>query len=156
MKRLVKKILIVLGIVFIAIQFIQPAHNKSGQVLPTDFGNIYTVPANVQPILQNACYDCHSNNTRYPLYSYIQPAGWILANHIKKGKAMLNLSDFGSYSFRRRISKLKDMVAEIEDGEMPLASYKMLHKNARLSAAEKDLIVNWIRKTADSLNAIDN
>jgi hypothetical protein len=50
-------------IVFIAIQFIQPAHNKSGQALPTDFAKIYLVPTNVEAILQNACYDCHSNNT---------------------------------------------------------------------------------------------
>lgn len=68
------KILLAVFIVFIIIQFIQPAHNTSDQVLPTDITKICTVPDSVQHVLKVACYDCHSNNTRYPLYSYIQPA----------------------------------------------------------------------------------
>ena len=91
----IKKIALVLVIVFVAIQFIQPAHNKSGQVLPTDFTIVYTVPPNVQTILQNACTDCHSNNTSYPWYSNIQPMAWIMKRHIDNGKEKLNFSEFG-------------------------------------------------------------
>lgn len=146
-----KKILLALGIVFIAIQFIQPAHNKNEQVLSTDFTKVYVVPGNVQILLQNACYDCHSNNTHYPWYSNIQPMAWIMASDIKNGKAKLNFSEFSSYTNRRRVSKLKEIANQIKADEMPIASYKMMHENARLSKEEKSLIIDWMNKTADSL-----
>ncbi len=149
----IKKILLALLIVFIAIQFIQPARNKSGQVLPTNFAKVYTVPGNIQSILQNACYDCHSNSTSYPWYSNIQPMAWIMARHIKNGKEELNFSEFGSYTSRRQISKLKGMANQIKDNEMPIWSYKMMHKSARLSQAEKTLIKDWMNNKADSLSA---
>ena len=148
-----KKIVISSGVVFVAIQFIQPVRNKSVQVFPADFSAVYTVPSNVQSIFQNACYDCHSNNTNYPWYSNIQPVAWIMANHIKKGKAKLNFSEFGSNSTRKQISKLKEIFDQIKDDEMPLSSYKVMHKDARLSQSEKDLLMNWMNKTADSLSA---
>lgn len=144
--------MLAVGLVFIAIQFIQPAHNKSGQVLPTDFAKVYTVPINVQTILQNTCYDCHSNNTIYPWYSNIQPMGWVMAKHIRKGKAVLNFSDFGSYATRRQISKLKEIANQIKDNEMPLSSYKMMHIKANLTKEEKGLMMDWMNKTADSLS----
>lgn len=89
----IKKILLGILVVIIAIQFIQPARNKSARVLPTDVSKIYNVPENVQAILKRSCYDCHSNNTIYPWYSWIQPAGWWLASHIKRGKEELNFSE---------------------------------------------------------------
>ena len=91
-----RKWLLILIAAIILIQFIQPARNKSGQVLPTDITRMVTIPAEVKAILEVACYDCHSNNTRYPWYANIQPGGWWLANHIKKGKKELNFSEFGS------------------------------------------------------------
>lgn len=147
-----RKIVLALVIVFVAIQFIQPVHNKSGQVLLTDFAKVYKVPDSVQLILQNACYDCHSNNTRYPWYSYAQPMAWIMASHVKNGKDKLNFSEFGSYTIRRQINKLKGIAGQIKDDEMPLASYKMMHSNAVLSQQDKALIMDWINKTADSLS----
>jgi len=147
----VKKILLAILSVFVVIQFIQPARNKSGQVLPTDFVKVLVVPDSVQALLQNACYDCHSNNTKYPWYVNIQPVGWLLSYHIKQGKEKLNFSEFGSYSSRRQVSKLKEMSNQIKDDAMPLSSYKMMHTNANLNQEEKALLMNWINKTADSL-----
>lgn len=153
--KLLKKIILYLAVVFIAIQFIQPAYNKSGQVLPTDFAKIYAVPINVRTILQNACYDCHSNNTIYPWYANIQPAGWMLTTHIKNGKADLNFSDFGNYTSRRQVSKLKGIANQVKDDEMPIAFYKVMHKKANLTKEEKVLIMGWMNKTADSLSTSD-
>ncbi len=150
-----KKIVLILLIVFIAIQFIQPARNKSGQVLPTDFSKAVSVPENVKMILQTACYDCHSNNTNYPWYTYVQPVGWILNNHIINGKKELNFSDFGSYPIRKQQSKLKAIADQIKDGEMPLYSYTIIHKNARLSKEQKVLITGWAQKAQDSLDKIN-
>lgn len=148
----IKKILLALLFVFIAIQFIQPAHNKSEQILPTDFAKVYAVPNNVQSVLQNACYDCHSNNTKYPWYSNIQPMAWMLARHIKNGKEKLNFSGFGNNTTRRQVSKLKEISNQIKDDEMPISSYKMMHKNANPTKEEKVLIMDWMNKTADSLS----
>lgn len=143
--------LLILLIVAIAIQFIQPARNQSGQVLETDITKMILVPKNVQVILKSSCYDCHSNNTRYPWYSKIQPAGWWMASHIKKGKEELNLSEFGSYSNRRQQSKLKSIINSIEDGTMPISSYTFIHRNAILSDEDKRNLKNWASSMKDSL-----
>ena len=149
--RLKRKILSGLLTGFVAIQFIQPARNKSDKSLPTDIQKIYPVPDKVLAMLQNSCYDCHSNNTRYPWYSFIQPGAWWMASHIRKGKADLNFSEFGDYSDRKQQSKLQGIVNSIKDETMPLKSYTLLHKNARLSVEDKAVLLDWIRITKDSL-----
>jgi hypothetical protein len=151
MNRL-KKILFLLLVVFFAIQFIQPARNTNGQVLPTDISKVVSVPENVQSLLQTACYDCHSNQTNYPWYTYVQPVGWILQNHITNGKKELNFNDFGSYSKRRQQSKLKAIAGQVRDDEMPLSSYRLMHEKARLNKDEKAALINWANATKDSLS----
>lgn len=151
MRRIIKKILLGLLVVLIIIQFIQPPGNRDSAVLSTDLTKTFAVPQNVQIILKQACYDCHSNNTNYPWYSRIQPLGWFLANHIRNGKEQLNFSHFGSYSLRRQISKLNGIANSIKDGSMPLRSYTLIHRNARLSSQDKALLFEWTTKTKDSL-----
>ena len=138
-------------LIAVIIQFVQPAHNKSEQVLPTGFITMYKVPSNVQKVLQNACYDCHTNNTNYRWYSNIQPIGWLMASHIKKGKETLNFSEFESYSARRRVSKLTGIANSVRDGLMPLTSYQLMHVNAQITKEENALILNWIEQLKDSL-----
>ena len=116
-----------------------------------DITNSYAVPANVQSILNTACYDCHSNNTRYPWYTNVQPAGWFLAWHIRNGKRHLNFSEFEAYSKRQQRSKFKEMAVSIKDGSMPLSSYKWLHKEANLSEEQRKTLLDWTVKMKDSL-----
>jgi hypothetical protein len=149
--RAVKKTGIMILIVLVAIQFIQPARNRSGQDMPTDISRTVEVSPEIDALLKMACYDCHSNNTRYPWYTYVQPVGWILSKHIRNGKKELNFSEFGAYSLRRQQSKLKSIVDQINDNAMPLPSYKWLHKTARLSIKNKALIIDWATKTKDSI-----
>ncbi len=146
MKR-AKQILFVFLIVFIVIQFLQPARNQSGQVSQTEFSNTYSIPNNVHTLFKNACFDCHSNNSSYPWYFNIQPVGWILARDIKNGKAKLNFSEIGSLSSRRQISKLQEVENRIKDGTMPLPAYQVMHPSARLTEEERRLLVDWIQKT---------
>ncbi len=148
-----KKIVIGLFIGFIAIQFIQPARNKSNSILPTDIEKIVAVPANVSGILKTSCNDCHSNNTQYPWYSSIQPGAWIMASHIKNGKAMLNFSQFGELSNRKQQSKLQELINQLKDDEMPILSYKLIHRNADLTPAQKTILMNWAASAKDSLSA---
>lgn len=147
-----KKVFLGLLIVFIAIQFIQPAHNKNGQVLPTDIVKMYNVSLNVQSVLKTSCYDCHSNNTHYPWYFNIQPLGWMLNSHVRDGKENLNFSNFGSYSERKRKNKFRAIAKSINEGTMPLWQYTMIHKDARLTTETKALIINWSEKIKDSLS----
>lgn len=148
-----KKVFLAIVVVFIGIQFIQPVHNKSAQVLPTDMVKMYNVPVNVWSVLHNSCYDCHSNNTAYPWYMNIQPIGWVMSSHIKEGKADLNFSDFGSYSKRKQTNKLRAIATSIKEGSMPVSSYTLMHSPAKLSNENKNLVIDWATKTKDSLSA---
>ena len=149
-----KKKKIVFGLLtgFVAIQFIQPVRNISNAVLPTDFQKIYAVPDKVVSMLKISCYDCHSNNTHYPWYSFMQPGAWLMASHIKEGKADLNFSEFGAYSSRRQQSKLQAIANSIKDKTMPIWSYTLIHKNAKLLPDDKAVLLDWIKTTKDSLS----
>ena len=134
-------------------QLYQPARNESyEQELTSNFTKMYDVPKNVETILRTSCYDCHSNNTNYPLYSYIQPARFFMEEHIKDGKKDLNFNEFGRYSKRKQENKLEAIIKQIKSDEMPLASYTLIHKNAILTPTQKEEIINWIKKTKDSLS----
>jgi hypothetical protein len=152
--RLAKRILLVSGILFIALQFIRPGYNKSSQSLTTDISKVITIPDTVLTLLKNACYDCHSDNTDYPWYSNVQPMGWLMAYHIKQAKNQLNFSAFGYYPQRRQLSKLDGIANSIKDDIMPLKSYKIMHKSAQLSTDEKSLLINWAKQSTDRLSAI--
>ena len=147
-----KKILLAILLVFIALQFIRPARNSTNAVQTADMITNFTVPANVAGILKTSCYDCHSNNTRYPWYANVQPMGWLLADHIKDGKEELNFNEFTTYSKRRQLSKLKSVQNSIKDGSMPLSSYTLMHGDAKLSEDRKALLIQWTAKVIDSLS----
>ncbi len=148
----IKKILLAMMAVVVAIQFIKPATNKSRQLVSTDISNTYIIPENISATLKNACYDCHSNNTFYPWYSNIQPIGWLIARDIKNGKAKVNFSEWGYFSHRKQRSRLQEVENIIKEGKMPLRSYKLMHKNARLTEEDKKMLLEWVEKTRDSIN----
>ena len=138
-----KKILIAFIIVLVLIQFFQPEKNISAQKSATDISNVYATSNEVSTILDKACNDCHSNNTRYPWYNNIQPVAWWLSNHIHEGKEELNFSEFGNYAPARQYHKLEEVKEQIEKGEMPLSSYTIIHADAKLTDAEKKTLTNW-------------
>jgi len=149
--KVVKKVLILLLIVFVGIQFVPTNRNQSTEILDTDFSKTFEVPQDVQQLLETSCYDCHSNNTNYPWYNKIQPVSWFLEHHIEEGKEELNFSDFGSYSGRKQKSKLKSVISQIEDDKMPMPSYTFMHADAKLSEADKKLLINWVANLRDGL-----
>lgn len=146
-----KKIILGLAVILIGIQFFQPLRNQSDEVTASHIERVYNVPQNVKAILTQSCYDCHSNNTRYPWYSRIQPGAWYMARHIKKGKEELNFSTFGDYSARKQRNKFRAMAGQVKDGEMPLSSYTLIHRNAVLSQQDKQVLVNWFGTMEDSI-----
>jgi hypothetical protein len=153
MKKIFKRILIALLIIFIAIQFIRPAKNRSEGISANDISTKYPVPDSVQAILKVACYDCHSNNTRYPWYAEIQPVAWWLNNHIKDGKRGLNFSEFTSYRIKKQFHRLDDINKLVKKNEMPLSSYTLIHTDAKLTEGQKLAIAAWATSIRDSIKA---
>ncbi|MGE0450610.1 MAG: heme-binding domain-containing protein [Vicinamibacterales bacterium] len=127
-------------LVFIALQ----AFNPSGSNPPSD-PSLHLralVPAGdpALAVLDRACRDCHSNETEWPGYSRIAPVSWFVARHVRDGRRELNLSEFGSYNDRKRRRKLEEVCEQVEKGDMPLASYLLLHPAARLQPADVTLL----------------
>jgi hypothetical protein len=151
MKKHIKKILFALVVVFIGIQFIPKNYNESSEVLTSDFMTTFDVPKNIDTQLKTSCYDCHSNNTHYPWYNKIQPVAWFMEGHIDEGKEELNFSEFGGYSKRRQKSKLKSIMSQIRDDEMPLWNYTLIHRDAKLSEKDKELLEEWLTNLRDNL-----
>ncbi len=131
--------------VVLAMQFIPVERNVSTVPAGQSFELTQKVPANVATSLKVSCYDCHSNNTRYPWYSELQPGAYFMAQHIKEGKEELNFDEFNDYSKRRKKAKIKSIISQIEKDEMPLKSYRMMHGNARLSADKKKELLDFFR-----------
>ena len=96
--------------------------------------------------MKAACYDCHSNKSVYPWYTYTQPIGWFVKNHIEEGKEHLNFSEFGSYTAEKQAHKLEECYELIEKGEMPLSSYTLIHKEAVLTTEQQTNLVTYFKE----------
>ena len=131
--------------IVLVIQVIPVERNVSTVPPGQSFEKTEKVPANVAAILKVSCYDCHSNNTRYPWYSELQPGAWLMARHIKKGKEELNLDEFNDYSKRRKKAKIKSIISQIEKEEMPLKSYLLLHPDAGLTPNKKKVLLQFFQ-----------
>jgi hypothetical protein len=150
---MLKKILLVLLTAFIIIQFFRPQNNMATGVQVNHISKLYPYPDSVQAILAKACNDCHSNNTHYPWYNNIQPAAWWLNNHVKDGKRHFNIDEFAGYRIARQYKKLEECIEEVKEGEMPLSSYTLIHKEAILTDAEKQTLFSWCEAIRDSIKA---
>ena len=139
-----KKILLAVLVVFVVIQFVRPARNN-GEVEGENFiSKKYAVPDNVQAILKQSCYDCHSNKTNYPWYTNIQPIGWCIQfSHVNDGKRHLNFSEFASYPEKRAKRKIEEIADEVKSAGMPLSSYTFIHHDAVLSPEQAQTLVSW-------------
>jgi len=140
---MIKKVAYILLAILIIIQFIRPARNISSAEQVNHISKKYTVPANVNTVLEKACNDCHSNNTIYPWYTNIQPVGFWMDDHVKDGKDELNLSEFLTYSPKKARHKMEEVVDVVKEGEMPLDSYTWIHTEAKLTQEEKSALTDW-------------
>jgi len=147
-----RKILITLLVLLIVIQFFRPEKNQNNDQ-SKHIGTLYPIPEDVKQILSVACYDCHSNNTRYPWYNNIQPVAWWLSYHVNDGKRHLNLSTLASRRVALQNHKMEEIVEMVDEGEMPLKSFTWIHADARLTSEQKNKITDWARMTMDTLKA---
>jgi hypothetical protein len=100
-------------------------------------------PADVKAILKRACWDCHSNETKWPWYAHVAPASFVVRMHVVDGRKHLNFSEWGGYPPERRAKKQKECGEEVAEGAMPLPPYLALHPEARLSDADKKVLEAW-------------
>jgi len=143
MKRGVKIAGFLLVVFLIIIQFFRPEKNQGSLEQENDLLRMATVPDSLASILLTSCYDCHSNHTYYPWYSRISPVSWYLDRHIREGKEDLNLSDYGLMDKAEKIGILSDIYDALEAGTMPLQSYLLIHRDARMSQDDIEKLMDW-------------
>jgi len=142
-----KKLLITLTLVFIGIQFI-PMNVPAD--LPVKDGDPLTAPEEIQAILKRSCFDCHSSHTKFPWYSSVAPVSWFTKYHVKEGREHMNFSTWNSYSDEKKLKYLEKIPKAIKS-KMPLPSYLIIHKEAKLSDADKKAITDWATEAAFDL-----
>jgi Haem-binding domain len=146
--RIVRWLLIVFLVVFISAQFIRPVRDNP----PTPAGSLLgkaTPP--VASILDRACRDCHTNETRWPWYTSVTPTNWFIADHVHHGREHLNLSLWASYDEDEQDKFLGNMCDLAQRRRMPLPSYLIIHREAKLSDADVETLCNWTEKMRDVL-----
>ncbi len=148
-----KKIMLVLLVALIAIQFFHPKKNKAEGPQPNYIGIAYTIPEDAKSIMAKACNDCHSNNTRYPWYSRIQPVDWWLNKHVVEGKKKINFDEYTNKPLRSQYHKMEEVIEMVKEGEMPLNSYTWTHKDAKLTDNERSTITGWAQSVMDTMKA---
>ncbi len=118
------------------------------QLVPVDRSNPpVTSPlattAGVEEVLRRACYDCHSNETEWPWYSYVAPVSWWVVDHVRAGRGDLNFSEWPTFDFEAEELALADIREQVLEGTMPLDSYTLMHRDARLSERDRQLLLDW-------------
>jgi hypothetical protein len=138
---------------FILIQFVPFFFKKKSEAVPANASmiQVMVVPDDIKSILKKSCADCHSQKTEYPWYSYLQPLGMWIDHHIEEGKEHFNMDDFASYSSEDQAHLLKELAEVVEEGEMPLKSYTIMHRQARLTPDEKARFINWANASSNGV-----
>jgi heme-binding protein len=140
MKKWIVRIAFGLAAVLIAIQLV-PIERTNPPV-----ESEVPVAAELKTVFRRSCYDCHSNETTWPWYARVAPVSWLVANDVKEGRREVNFSAWSQYTENRRARKLKEIVEQVEQNKMPQWYYVLLHRDAKLSASEKEMILKWARR----------
>ena len=148
MGRWLKRIGLGLVVVLVVLQFFRPDRNGAPVDPQQDLLSVASPPDQVAGLIRNACYDCHSNQTHYPWYSSISPVSWYLHHHISEGKEEVNFSEYGALEKADKIRLLDEFYEVLEGGDMPLRSYTLIHRKARLSKEDTDALCSWSEQEA--------
>ena len=133
-----KKILIVIGVILIGIQFIPVDRSNPPVTQEID------APINVLSILKTSCYDCHSNETNWPWYSYVAPVSFLVSGDVEKGRKRINFSEWDKYDEKKKEKKMGVMIEAVEAGGMPLSKYLITHPDAEMDSEKIRMLKNWV------------
>ena len=142
-RRLLKWLALAAVCVLIALQFVRPAKTNPAVDQSQTIHAHLQVPPQVAAIFDRSCQDCHSNTTRWPWYSNVAPLSWWIVEDVNDGRQHLNLSEWGRYDKRRAGNKLDDICDEVKSGAMPISSYALIHRSAKLSPEDVKTLCDW-------------
>ena len=151
MKKALKYTAYGLLLAFIVIQFIPTALPENNSDLSNDMILTEQAPDEVKIILSKACYDCHSNQTVYPWYSHVAPVSWLVAKDTREGRDELNFSEWAELSKRKKIKTLNGMAEEVEEKNMPMKIYTVVHRDAILTDEEISTLISWTKSQSDKI-----
>jgi hypothetical protein len=153
MKKKLKWLVLALVVVFMLLQLTNPTRTNPPVV--RDFIATTQPPADVAASIRAACYDCHSHETTWPLYSRIAPSSWLVVSDVNEGRQHLNLSDWPTDN--ARAAKKLDWINEAVDAkEMPPKKYTALHPEARLTDAQRKAIMDWTDAAGNALTSTNS
>jgi len=149
--RVVKVALVSVAILFTAIQLIPVARSN-----PPEAGNP-DAPAAIVGFLKRACYDCHSNQTRWPWYSFIAPASWLVSLHLAEARRRLNFSEWEAYTSDPDTAahKLAQIADQVASGKMAPWYYRVMHRDARLNPAQRQELIRWAHASSAAVKSSD-
>ncbi len=151
MKKIIAISIIALAVLVIVIQFIPKNLPETSEDRTNDFILLENPPEQIKEILTTSCYDCHSNQTVYPWYSYVAPFSWLVVRDVREGRKELNFSEWGDLSKRRKVKLLGDIAEEVESGEMPMKIYTLIHRDARLDDDQVKLLTDYTKSLSSGL-----
>ena len=146
-----KKLLIIVIVLLVAIQFITIDKTNPPIDMSKDFISVINSPSDLGTVIKSSCYDCHSHHTKYPWYSNVAPISWLIKDHINNGRNHLNFSTWADYSEKKKDHKLEECIEMIKSGEMPMNGYVMLHDEAEITHEQKMKLISWFSELRDSL-----
>lgn len=143
---MLKKTIITVIIILVSIQFISVDKTNP----PVDEKVALKASDEVMSILKKGCYDCHSNETKWPYYSDIAPVSFFVASHVNKGRKALNFSNWENIDSDIKKERLKRGIVTVNNGIMALPSYLSAHDEAKLSKEEKEILTAWFKEELNS------
>jgi len=147
--RPIRWALIVFVVVFAGMQVVQP--DRTNPPVNPAHSLLSKATPEVRAILSRSCRDCHTNETQWPLYSYVAPMSWIMAGHVHDGRERLNLSEWTSYDEDEQDKFLGGLCSQPKRGRMPLPSYLIIHRAATLAPSDVTTLCAWSEKMRDTL-----
>ncbi|HET9482018.1 MAG TPA: heme-binding domain-containing protein [Candidatus Polarisedimenticolia bacterium] len=151
MKRLIVRMGVTILALVAAIQLIRPQRDNPATVAGRAIENHVPMTLRAHAVFERACRDCHTSRTRWPWYSHVAPASWIVAEHVNHARSHLNVSEWGAYATPDARARLEGMCKLAREGSMPLPSYLWLHRDARLSGQDVEDLCAWTRAAIESL-----
>ena len=150
-KKILRWVLISAGVMLLGMQLFRPDMTNPPVDAKLAADRFLVIDPEVGALLRTACYDCHSNETRWPWYAQVAPASWLLARDVKEGRNHLNFSTWGRYAEGRRLLALEDIAEEVAEERMPFPPYLLLHPEAKLDSGARGKIVDWAHRESDRL-----
>lgn len=147
-----KKILLLILIVLVAIQFVPVNRTNTPIDKNQNFVDIHKPPQEVETIIKNACYDCHSNETKYPAYAYVAPISWSVKHHINEGRGNLNFSTWAKYNADQKEHILEEFIETVRERKMPMKAYVNFHEEAKLTEVQRNVLIGYFNQLRQNIN----